>query len=38
MIENYNRAFEDREFNKAYTYIFDMVSQVSEKRKYCIEM
>jgi hypothetical protein len=27
-IENFNRAFEEREFNKAYSYIFDMVSQV----------
>ncbi|KAG2199540.1 hypothetical protein INT46_001240 [Mucor plumbeus] len=28
--ENYNKAFEDREFNKAYAYIFDMVSQANK--------
>jgi hypothetical protein len=27
-IENFDKAFEDREFNKAYTYIFDMLAQV----------
>ncbi|CEP11890.1 hypothetical protein [Parasitella parasitica] len=28
--ENYNKAFEDRDFSKAYTYIFDMVSQANK--------
>ncbi|KAL7329197.1 methionyl-tRNA synthetase [Mucor circinelloides] len=28
--DNYNRAFEERDFSKAYTYIFDMVSQANK--------
>ncbi|KAI8355113.1 tRNA synthetases class I (M)-domain-containing protein [Choanephora cucurbitarum] len=28
--ENYNKAFEDREFNKAYGYIFEMLSQANK--------
>lgn len=27
-LDNFNKAFEEREFSRAYTYIFDMVSQV----------
>ncbi|KAI9471803.1 MAG: tRNA synthetases class I (M)-domain-containing protein [Benjaminiella poitrasii] len=27
---NFNKAFEEREFNKAYSYIFDMVSQANK--------
>ncbi|KAI8380373.1 tRNA synthetases class I (M)-domain-containing protein [Blakeslea trispora] len=28
--ENYNKAFEDREFNKAYGYIFDMLAKANK--------
>lgn len=30
-IENFDKAFEEREFSRAYTYIFDMLSHVTTK-------